>query len=779
MTPEANVARPQVAPLQRARRDPFLPVDQWLLKFAEDILAGSEPGPSATTPKTRLTQMAVTMTKRYRATSVADMVGIFSPNGTNEWLDVPIANFHVLPIVNPQVRANMSCSVQAKVQLLIESTTSDPRLKGSKSVAESISRYVDDLLWTNQVAALNSERCQLAGGSILRSFHNEDKESENLTTPEWGEEALTQPGEYACRNCNTSGPYKGGIEEDEDAWMTGECPACRQTCDVLKAPEQVTLPAPTGFRQFNAGDNDLELISTFQIRVDERNTKGGDLERAEWFEWHRLRPDYEMAEENPQFEWNAPKEWSYSLKWERALETCTNASTKWWNDSQGGNLHEERIIFLRPKRYKHYIAPYRYEFSNPQGEPVVIEQGDKLIDHYPDGLCFKVSNDKFLAINPKDMPVDFRHQFTFVQWLPDPFSFWPLPNIVLLPLQDNGNTQFTLWMQHLERNSLVSLAYNSKAFESEDFETDLIPTRNNFSLENSDDIRNHITEVKMPELREPMVGLQFILSIIGIVGGMQPAAVGAPSPGEPYAAQRLQKESSLGLLTPYLESIAQGKVSFMKNQLRIAKENWTPERFEHIRTRYNEEWKDEDVRAFLECNLDRDIRITYIEGTEIPTSLIERQMKLENFLAKIAEIAQLAPQLITPAFVKDVVAKLAEMSDIDLDIENVEADRMLAAARYEKIKKYCAAGLPPEEMFAEPGMTVMSNVEDHQTHMEFYSDHLRALMAADLPDVRLIGCPGCDDDAARRRGAARSAEGCGKAGGSHSAAQSRRAGQRQ
>jgi hypothetical protein len=158
----------------------------------------------------------------------------------------------------------------------------------------------------------------------------------------------------------------------------------------------------------------------------------------------------------------------------------------------------------------------------------------------------------------------------------------------------------------------------------------------------------------------------------------------------------------------------------------------------------------------MEANIDRDVVTSFVEGSEIPTSLIERRIDMETVINKYIEIKMAPP----PALVKQYL----DLLGIDYDIGGMEADERLAEARYEKIREGIHVlgqqGLSPEPtitmdpqsgqqipgpsplcqaVLSHPGLQVKQR-ENHQTHIDFYVAKEKALMAQDMPDMALIEC---------------------------------------
>jgi hypothetical protein len=738
------------------------PLDQYLLAKAEEIEKKSKPGDEARA------QVAVTMTRRFRGRTISDRFGRFSRNGTGQWVGDQnkaqverLANMRHLPIVKPAVRANMAAMVTAKVRLRVEAGTKDPRASGAAGVAEGVLRYLDGHRdhWDERLEGRIAQMCQLSWGYFIRSRHNPRKAGERTTEQDgWEQETETLPGEAACAACGWGGMFEGDIVADEASGLpvtVCQNPECGGTAEVVEEPREQEISVPA-YKERNAGASETQVVSSYNVRIDERFTQGANLDAAHWFEYHYLAAEEELEADNPGLEVGTPSEWSYPLRWQRALESGDDGCIKWTKQFAGScEEHEVREISLRPEAYRNR-GPERQVFvwkdgrgepmMTPEGEPVLyLKAGESLIDKYPDGFRFRVADGKLLPGRPEEpgiCPHDFRREWKYGGYMPDAFSFWCHPATELETLQNDANNYYTIDAMYRERHGRNNLAYNGQAFEDEAWETDFTPTKQGFDLGEDGDIRKQFAQVQTPSMPHALEGLNFLFEIAPTVGGPQPAAVGAPSPGEPYSAQLLQRQSSLGLLALSQQSKANVKVGWGQDQVRLA-QKWPRERLELVRSRFGREWKDQDVEAFVNCDPDRDLVFSYVQGSEIPSLPVEQDLKYREFMTGLANLAAAIgrPEIIT----LEMIARGAELAGVDLDIGDNDADRRLAESRLgcirEGLKKN--AGLPPEEAVAvtlgHPRLRVLPK-EHHQTHIDFYADQERALQTEDAPDFPLIEC---------------------------------------
>lgn len=712
-------------------------LEQFLLEKAKTYKEQANRG------KMARTQTAVRMQRRCRANNASDCFGFFSTNeGSYAWLGdqnqketEALANMRCLPIVKPTVRALVAAMVTANVQVKVDPAGKVSKRRAATSVARGLCEFFDgnDDYWSGLLEARVNEMSILNFGYAVRSRHNPEKECKSAQYDEFEPEDVPMPGEYACQ-CGSSGPLDDEVTKDPNGMARAKCPDCGSWAEVTKEPYTAQgIPMPKGRKEFNPGDNETLVASAYELSADELHSQGGNLNAAEWFEYHHLVSEDELKAAHPDFDLGGASEWSFSLKWQHALETGDDRYLKSrWGDLTGIKLYEVREIYMRPVQYRNYVAPQgKNEIKDGKGNVVFsLEPGEKITTKYPKGVCFYVTGEKLL---PKIEGRDFRREWSYGGFHTDGHSLWMQPMVELAQSQDDGSAQYTAYMQYLDRNSVANLIYDGRIVNQEDMAKDLVPTKEGYDY--GDDIGKRFFQVQPPRLQGPLEGLNLILSLVPKISGVQPPMVGEPQNGQPYAAQLLQKQSSLGMLTPSQQSKARVKVQSFKQHCRVAQETWPTERFEYLRERFGGEWKEQDIEAFLECDLDLDLVFSYVEGTEIPTSRLEREIKLQVVLEFIAKMA---PQMVTP----ELVSMYFDLAGIDYDFENTEGDTQLAEVRYDRILEALPAfgQIPPEQIgtyiLALPGMKPRQR-ENHKVHMEYYADRQRAALAQDQPNELL------------------------------------------
>lgn len=727
--------------------------EEFCLRFAEEKYRQVKPG------EDQRTTVSVAMARRYRANSASDKFGFFSPWGTLSWLgddrdDLDaMADMKFLPLLRRAVVANTSACITGAVRVTAEAKTKHPSARGVAKVAQSIFSALDGdrAFWSRRLEAQAANGAQLGYGVWLRTRHNPHKRGGQVKETTWGQETLPTPGEYACAACAAGGPFEGAVSPEG----TTPCPECGAPAEVIDEPGEETMEVPTGSRLRNTGAAELTLHTHYEVRCDERDSGGGDIDRARWFEHHHLMTGDEIARENPGFEPGSPAEWSFPLKWLHALRSGVLDHLRKFDESC--DVHEVRELCLLPEEYAVHVEPAGGGFvlKDDAGRPVLNERGEvafeirpgeSLVDKFPAGFRFRLCNGKLMPGSPKDPGVkaaDFREEWSLFGFASDPYTVHPTPLIELLFLGDDVNTMYTIDFQHREKNSKVNIVYDDFAFDPQAFDYDEVRTKEGFSLEAGDDIRNHVTTLDSPRMDTAMQGLLYLFEIAPQVGSPPPVALGAPDASDDtFGGQKLKHQRQLMLLSPYNLSKAEAKVRAFTQALKLAQKGWTDDQFAYLMSQLGEEWKEADIEAFREADLDKLLKIGFAEGSEVPTTQMERRQELGLLLKEIVEALPAIGE--AGKFGAELLAmyrKYAELSGVEVDFADSEGDERLAQSRYDRIVAGLEGAASEDDVFvlmAHPALQPFPR-ESHEAHVEFWTDKARAILADHEPDVVLAG----------------------------------------
>lgn len=733
-------------------------LDVFLEDFAREIYRKNN------LPERARAYTSVTLRRRFRGRSKSDLLGNFSSDGTT-WLGdgadaEMLMDMHSFQIVKSVIRANQAAMVQAKVECTIEpSAKNKPELAGAAAVANGIYKYINNHpdYWSNNLENQTQQQVQTDYGCFIHTYHDCDAESPiNLKIDEYSDQPQEEPGKYVCASCGAAGPLfseQMGQANDND---TMPCLQCGEMAEIEEMPQMSDVPVFKTSKEVSAGNTVQEVVSAYQIRIDERKTKSGNLRKARWLEHHFLMDEDDLQAKVPYFQLSEPMEWSFPIKWEYCLETGSDVYLKPWSASvdtmDERRPHEVRRIYMRPSQYRHYVAPEDYDMDrgdgqialNQEGNPMLsIKAGQRLTDIYPNGFVYTIDNERLV---PWAEACDLLDEWSYMYYLNDSASYWGQPASELNELARSADNLWTIEVQHLESSSIATTVYDRNFFDPEAFEAQLSPTREGKYLEANDDIGHHFKQVQPPSATGAMTGIEFVRSIVGDVGGPQPATLGRVQPGVAYASQALQREQSLGLLTPSQQSKAECKATVTVQHLKFAQRTRPDEWFQHIRTMYGEEWKDQDIQAFLDCNVDLDLTVGYKESSIAPQSLVQRELKIRQTIMDLAEVAKAIgkPELISP----ELLSQYMEVTGIQYDILDTQADERLAATRYNRIKARLAekqdSGMVEADLvayaMADRSLAMIMEHENHAVEINFLNDHATALLGEDDPDFALVEC---------------------------------------
>lgn len=724
---------------------PPLTFDQFKKKLAKNYRQISKRGAQARCGTT------VTLLRRLRAQSLSDQFGCVSPNGSGAWLgdnqsgNIAFANMKSLNVVKPMVQLVSTTLASAQVKLDIAAANKDPELGGAANIARGLFEYWNgrEGYWDSNLKNRLATMICVAYGCFFRSYSDKRKHKvPGMTEPQFGQEMMPEAGEYACRTCGTSGPFFGEVQQAGEFSIT-RCPQCGKVAEVTKEPSESSVEVPNGESPLMALENKTDVVNPLEVYLDERYSQNANINNVQWLVWHPLYSEEEMRAEFGDYNnYSSPIDWSYSSRWKHAMETGTvlyEKSMSTNSDTDEAKFWEVEWVWVRPDQYLTYKVPSEHELKDANGKVVDVIEPGPLLNKYPDGFCFPKTGEKLLTGQYES---DLTQVWDYCGLNPDPMSFYYRPLVDFIQYQDDANTQYTLYMQHLERNAQVGIIYDDRAFDPDSFESDLIPTKEGFTRD--EPISAYVETFQTPPMTEAAKGLEFILThVLPALGGFQPAAIGAPSPGEPYAAQLLQKQQSLGQMAQGQQSQANAEKGWFKKQCKLAQQ-WPPAKLEYIRTRLGEEWKEQDIEAFLSCDIDRDLNIDVLEGSDIPTSLIEREVKINNAITQLAGIPPDIIATMPPEFLKELYSQWLNLTGIDADFDNVEAEDRLSTARYMIIKQAAQSKGNPEQIFEQlfgvqdvgpdgqpqnvggmPLMTVLKG-ESHDEAIEFWTDRQMA-----------------------------------------------------
>lgn len=735
-----NFVAPQAA---SPAQDPIaktheLPLDKYLLNVDRMVKDEAESDEA----KLRA-QTIITMCRRYRGTTPSDLFG-FWRGGV--WADSPrFSQLHGTNIFQALVHGAEAGFMQAQISLDIAAKANNFENRAVEKIARSIYEVLKREQWDGKEQQI-FHAAMLKLNAIAISRFNKSG-GPKLPVPNFEQIAYQQSGTWVCPGCYASGEGLSGTEE---------CPACGTPVSYLQDPQQVQDYAVGGYGEIDAGKTELIIADALDVTVDDRSGVAADISKSQWVQWRYFANKSELKKLYPHLVLKGKPEWAYTTRLKVALKRYESGEAMPKSAAEK-NLYEVKQTWLDRCEYEDYVAPTSATIGG-----VSIQAGQRLTDLFPEGIVFGVVNQEVAFIDGEDK----NRRIKSCVWLVDPNSFYGLGARSGLPIQKKINQLDNMAMEGEARSMKGSIVYHPEAIDGAHLEgaNTNIPLRPDFAL-GGEPIKNFIMPVEVSGLSAASVAflgtqvdtMQRVMGIPDVTLGEGDSAIKTAT-GQQLVAQRAS-----GLMVPAKVSEGQMKVGWLKDQLDLIQTYYSPEALVKFGSRYGEEWLDDEVRAFFEADLTDAVSIQIVEGSEVPESRADKQMKLRNDIA--AGFIPLTPEL---------QIKLAQQSGYDgIDVNDYESNAKLAEKRFNVLKQQIAnpqlemAYQQAEMMLTDPktGMRaadpsgtkipnpivmqilsapqfqVNDQAENHQQHSEFWARKCREVMASgiDQPQV-LIAC---------------------------------------
>lgn len=744
--------------------------DKYILKFTQNLNTVCE------IPERLRTRMSVLLEKRFRGETLGDRIGRWNYKTNNyiePTLDLQPFNIYTDNIVKPKVRANAAVMSQARIAILCDPRVQTTRSKKNAMICQKISDWVDDTLWTNDLLLLINEMKQLTHGVFLKSYWNEEKEGRAYDGEAWEDQDFSTPAQVACVKCGAPA-YLEGLSRDVDdqaeqnegdeAIPTPPCADCGGATEITAPSEKMAIPTATKTAEMHHGDNDLIALPSMGVRVDERYSQGGKLDKCKWTAFPDLMSQFEIEQEFGTKDLGDPADWPWPLKWLYTMQTGTSYPFKGYRQTQETikqlSLYPVWRVYLTPEWLASYTAGVDYNakgFKIKDGQSardVVLEmaEADAKERNSPvkkKGLCVCLTGDKILGY----YLMDFRKEYEYTYFVSDPYSFWALCYSELETMQHLVNQTLTAIGNQVQSNQNIGV-FDRDAYDDDDLsgEKNQIYTREGVDKPIKD------TFGVIPAL--PVTSDTWNLYQAMKQAGEEASMVSKEMQGQATKAQtfgeaQLKRDMSVGVLTPAQQSTADSKVGVFRQQGLIAQEHWPRQRLQELCDTAEGIITDEDIDTWYQSDLEADVIYQYREGSEMPKSFIERRDDIAYVSNYIATMADFVPGLVTPQLGMDLINRVADMSTIDdLDLQNSETDKEVAEIRYTIIVKgletelqnQLAIAQSAEQLQAGTLFAVLQNPvlmplkqENHVVAMEFYRDKSLLEYKKEQPNLLLVG----------------------------------------
>lgn len=801
--------------LQTMIDKPTIPFDEYNVKFAR---ASDR---QADIPARNRAQLSVLLQKRFRGDTLGDRIGRWN-YATNNWcepeiLDLVPMNIYTKNIVKPKVIGKASICAQAAIAVVCNPRQSeDTRSKKNAMISQKISDWVDDELWTSDLLVHINQGKQLSHGIFLKSFYNPQKEGKAFEHEDWEEQPFNEPATLICQDCGKSAPLLDvndgikALDEPDAAVSTAEttisndaytssddtaaddsiipnkpCDDCGGRTEISESTD-LTFDVLKKSKKYVKGDNDLHVVPSMAIRVDERYSQGGNLKRARYLEQFELMSRFEIEMEFGYDELGQSENWTYPMQWLYTLQTGIQFPFKTIQSTadtlRSLDLFEIRRIYRSCEFLYSYESPTDYEFINkahPElsfslkkgenaGEKVrKMATEDAEANETPVlklGLCTIMCGDKILGYELTDFK---KLIFDYTYFTSDPYSFWGLPCSELETHQHLVNQMLTAIGNQVQANK-NKLVVDREAFDDEDLDGDSDIIHSNT---NDRPVKEQFGIIPgTPVTADTWQLYQMSQQDADDANLFSPVMAGFGSNADTLGQERLRRDMSVGTLTPAQQSTAQAKVGVMEKQCRLVQLHWRPERLMALCGTSDGVITEDDINHYFRADLENQVIFSYLEGSEMPKTQVEKQMDVLEYSQFLIELAAGMPQaqLVTPELAYDLLNRMAQFKGIqNLDIQNAELDTEVAETRYAIIARDLEKNLQEQLQIQQDEQTLMINVvmatmdqpileplptENHNVAMEYYRDKMMVEIKKEHPNLVMVGC--CEEMINRHRKAA-------------------------
>lgn len=578
-----------------------------------------------------------------------------------------------------------------------------------------------------------------------------------------------------------------------------KCPRCDKPTLTQNTEEDYELgEAPTGeLERIMAARFEMNAVPALLIRFDDLSTIGFKWEKAHWFNYHPPRPVYELLARRPKLKEKLAKnrysDWSDSTKLYYDLSNSKGgvAGSTYENSDYLDSYAESDYWHVQPVACKGWKEPVGWTLFEDGthgafGETRPDMLGDKGgdLDVVFDIDAGETIEAAFKRREPEEKfrgtmvemwgeeVVDVRNEsfqdfWTLFGWQIDAAAAIPMGEERLNNLQDACTNVLSMIYSYVLRASNPKGVYDGRFFDENQL-TDNQPgqwlrTKQDIQTDENYDVMKKIGYLSPADMSSVVdMFVQLIIQISKEESGVFDETVGNVNPqNQTKGGRELAVNQSLSLMTPSQKAKKYGKIAWARMMLNLWQRYMPDEAYKLVKGTYEDEWKPQDIEQFKALDVDREIQIDAIEGTDIPRTRSEYE---QRFLAAM-NFGLFDSANPVPLDIRVKVIKTLGLTDVDLD--NYDADRRLAARRkdvmneilddaakaaggYDKliaivpdpatITPATPAGLPKRVlvpdvklMIAQDPRTKVCQEDNHLTFIGYYTDQLKGLRGSKQP----------------------------------------------
>ena len=683
------------------------------------------------------------MCRRHRGQLPSDSFGYWREG---VWCESPaFSQLHGTNVFQSLIRGAEANFNQANISLDIKANRNNPETRSALKISKGIYDALKERQWTETVrqAAFFANILQLNAFYISR--FDKTKGSPVVSQPNFEPLNYEEGGTFVCPECFATGDYS--------FQQTNACPECgNENLSILDEPTEISDQLVGGFDKKESGETELVIADGLDVSVDPGG-RPADIKSCRWVEWRYLAQKNELKRLFPQLEMEGSAEWSYQTRLKMGLKRYERGEGAPTSDSDK-STYEIRQIWLDLTEYEDYIPPTNFKLGD-----VSFERGTAIKEQFPEGLVFGICGQELAFIDAEDK----NKRVASSLWLSDGVSFVGLGARAGLPIQRKINMLDNMAMEGEARSLKGSIVYDPQAIDGTMLEgaNTNIPLRIDYT--NDKGIGNAVMPLTVEGLSQySLAYLAGQKETMQEVMGVPDVALGQDtSSDKTFGGQMLRQRNASGLLIPATQSTARAMELWLNHQLHIIQEFYAPEALLEFGASNGEEWQPDEIEAFYNANLERDISIFYVPGSELPESRAEKQGKLRADIA--AGFIQMTPELQSQM--------MAESGYAGLDTGGFESNRKLAEKRFFYLKEsleeapaieqafeqYEQMLIEPEmgtrltdetgnpvpnpviqQILAAPEMSLYKEAENHEQHIEYWSAKVRLLASQQTSASKLF-----------------------------------------
>lgn len=669
-------------------------------------------------------------------------------------------------LVNNQVRPQCG-------DLLKHFVNSEPRLTTSSEgdlwenelaarMALLLLNHYEDTLVKEAFRQREARHIVLSGNAFWKTEYVE-KQSTILNQTYDDLEGGIDEDSYNCSACGSGGPMSDLGERPEpdeiDQLLAPEqipgvqCPACGKGPLIAQQAGSLTGMVQGDDEEAEIGDIAITLIDPIEVKV---HSRARSIEQSPYFLRTQLVME-ELLQSRYKFaDIRQGSGWSLQSQMLRELETAdgakgtTYAST--FYASAGGrqdHLAELRELYLDPPMYEKLRLREKLTVNGTD-----YPAGTRLIEHFPKGMYLAKAGELLCDLDGRCKNDELVH----VCYDISADSFWGDSAVDdMIQIQIWMNECYSLVLDNIAHNAVTTTIVNQHQIDPANLTGD--PKYVAELAENADPdrpIAEAVHQLKGTPLTQEVYAMiatqkgdmremsKARLEMSGIVDQSNKTATG----------MAIMQKAQIEALSPPLRLRAEGVIDRGYQILILCQDHWIDERYDSLAGKYGEDM----VTAFRNCNIRRDIKVSYTKGSEMPRTR-------EDLIADtIAYLAIVAPPGVPSAAIPRTIRNWAfETYQPDIDLDELFPDVMEAQRRIQNllqaIQGLKATGTdvsqppapsvvdgqevesPAQQQFAQDiaaldaSVPVLVYQDDHQTFVQEYRAWLKTDRGRKAPQV--------------------------------------------